>query len=249
MSKSLFRAVLIVLCVMLICSGVRLTACAQDRTSASQVTRTNNTQTAIGAATRTPAPKADATAANSQTNFAPLTADQKMKRAFKHAFFSPAPYAFTAVDAAITEATERHQPQKDTADRFADGLSRFAIIFATSSTNTLLGSGVYPSILKQDPRYYPSHKHGFGPRTAYALSRVFVTRGDNGQAQPNYSWLGGSLSASALANIWERNTPGHRRIGVAPTFTRFGTSVGFRMLENVVLEEFWPDIKKKLGHK
>ncbi len=186
-----------------------------------------------------------------QTNFnlTPLTAGGEMRRAFKRAFLSPAGYAFTGLGAGITEARERRQPQKSTEDRVADGFSRFAIDAATRSANILLASGLYPVIFKQDPRYRPSGKKGFGPRAAYAASRVFVAYGDDGREMPNISRLGGSLTASALANIWERSTPGHDRIGVGPTFRRFGYSVGFGMLSNIIFKEFWPDIKRKSGKK
>jgi hypothetical protein len=237
-----------VLVVMFICSAVRMNAQTQAPTNA-QTTRADNTQSAITASSAATTKQGATARSASQTNFAPLTADEKLRRAFKAAFFSPRPYAFAAVGAAITESREQHQPQKNNSDRFADGLSRFAINFATGSTSTLLGSGVYPAVFKQDPRYYPSNKQGFGARAAYAASRVFVTRGDNGESQPNYSWLGGSLTADALANIWERNTPGHTRIGVRPTFTRFGTGVGLQVMSNIVFKEFWPDIMKKLGKK
>lgn len=248
MGKALVRLTLVVLVVMFICSAGRVDAFAQAPTNA-QTTRAGDTQSA-GTASSVPTTKQGTTASNaSQTSDAPLTPDEKMRRAFKAAFLSPRPYAFAAVGAAITESREQHQPQKDNSDRVADGLSRFAINFATGSTSTLLGSGVYPALFKQDPRYYPSHKKGFGARAAYAASRVFVTRSDKGQSEPNYSWLGGNLSADALANIWERNTPGHTRIGVRPTFTRFGTGIGLQMLSNIVFREFWPDIRKKLGKK
>jgi hypothetical protein len=249
MVKSLFRAALIVLCVTFICAGWRMIACAQDKPAA-QVTHGDSTQEATGAAPQTPAPKPGApVAANRQINFAPLSADEKLKHAFKSAFFNPLPYAFTAIDATITEARERHQPQKTTGDRFADGLSRFAIDFGTNSAGVMFTSGIYPAIFKQDPRYRPANRKGFGARAVYAASRVFVGDADDGRREPSYSNLGGDLTASALANIWERNTPGRRRIGVGPTFVRFGSFIGFDMLNNIVFKEFWPDIKKKLGHK
>src|SRR5205085_11765250 len=106
-----------------------------------------------------------------------------------------------------------------------------------------------PARFKQDTRYYPSHKRGFGARAAYAASRGSVTRSEKGQSGPNYAWRGGKRSADALANIWERKTPGHTRIGVRPTFTLFGTGIGLQMLSNIVFREFWPDIRKKLGKK
>ncbi|MDQ1559674.1 MAG: hypothetical protein QOD32_2734 [Pyrinomonadaceae bacterium] len=179
--------------------------------------------------------------------YTPLTSEQKMRRAFKSAFLSPQAYALPLVSAIITEAGEDDLPHKDTDDRVADGLSRFAIKFGRRATNNLLGGGVYASIFRQDPRYERAAEgKGFAARVAHAASRVFVTRGDNGKHQPNYSRFAGQLSSSALSNLWEQSTPGHDRIGVDATFRRFGTSFITGAIFNV-LNEFLPDIKGIFG--
>ena len=51
---------------------------------------------------------------------------------------------------------------------------RLAIDFGTYSTSVMFGTGIYPVVFKQDPRYRPASKKGFGARTLYAASRVFV---------------------------------------------------------------------------
>jgi hypothetical protein len=231
MSKSLLRSSLVALLFVAAVLCGRGSACAQTPTPAP-----------------TPDPGATVQASPSPTP-ATLTANEKMEAAARSAFLNPLNYAMTGAGAAYTEVRERDQPHKDNGDRFADGLSRFAINFATGSTSTMLGSGVYPVLFKQDPRYHPSGKKGFGPRTAYAVSRVFVTRGDDGSTQPNYSRLAGNFSASALANIWERDTPGSNRTGARPTLRRFGTSIGSNMVSNIILKEFWPDIMRLLGRQ
>ncbi len=175
-----------------------------------------------------------------------MTAGDKLRYGLKRTFLRPQPYLFAAFKATYTQLREEDQPQKDTGDKVADGLSRLAISMASSSTRTFLVSGLYPIIFRADPRYHPSGKQGFGARVWYATSRVFVTEDDSGHLRPNYARLGGSLTASALANFWERNTPGHRRIGVTPTFTRFGSMIGFDVLQFILLKEFGPDIKRKI---
>jgi hypothetical protein len=180
------------------------------------------------------------------TPYTPLTSGEKMHRAFKSAFLTPQAYALPLVSAIITEWGEDDLPHKDTDDRVADGLSRFAIKFGRRSTNNLLGGGVYASLFRQDPRYDRAVDKGFGGRVAHAVSRVFVTRGDNGRIQPNYSRFAGQLSSSALSNLWEQSTPGHDRIGTDATFRRFGTSFITGAVFNV-LREFAPDIKKVFG--
>lgn len=171
--------------------------------------------------------------------YTPLTSDEKLRHAFKSAFFTVEAYALPLVSAIITEVGEDDLPHKDTDDRVADGLSRFAIKFGTRSTAVLLSNGVYASAFKQDPRYERADKSkGVAARALHAASRVFVTRGDNGRHQPNYSRFAGQLSASALSNLWERSTPGHDRIGVDATFRRFGTSFITGAALNVIREFF-----------
>jgi hypothetical protein len=187
-------------------------------------------------------------AAQSGTTRAPMTADEKIARAFRHAFFSPTPYATSALSAAYTEWREEKPPSKTTGDEFADWGSRTARNFATSSTKSLFAYGFYPALLRQDPRYEPSQSKRRGQRLAHALSRVFVTRGDDGRVEANYSLLAGDMTASALANIWERSTPDHDRIGTDATFKRFGWMLVDDAITNVVFREFGPDIKKIFKH-
>jgi hypothetical protein len=165
-----------------------------------------------------------------------------MERAFRNAFLSPAPYAFSAVSAVLTQAGEDELPDKDFEDEFGDWASRFARTFANRTSRSILSNGVYASLFKQDPRYQrPRHK-SFGGRVAYAVSRVFVTRDDDGNLEPNYSRFAGSLTASALANVYERSTPGHDRKGADATFRRFGVSFAYDALSNVLFREIVPTI-------
>jgi len=173
------------------------------------------------------------------TTFTPRTSEEKMRRAFKSAFLSPEAYAVPFLSAVITEVGEDDLPHKETDDRIADGLSRFAIHFGRRSTAVILSNGVYASMFKQDPTYeHADPGKGVGARVLHAASRVFVARGDNGKLQPNYSRFAGQLSASALSNLWEQNTPGHDRIGVGPTFRRFASSFLSGAVLNIVREFF-----------
>ncbi|HST50946.1 MAG TPA: hypothetical protein VLJ61_02965 [Pyrinomonadaceae bacterium] len=187
-------------------------------------------------------------APQSHTTRAPMTADEKISRAFRHAFLSPVPYATSALSAAYTEWRDDKPPGKTTGDEFADWGSRTARDFATGSTKTLFASGFYPAMLRQDPRYEPSQSRKRTHRAAHALSRVFVTRGDGGRLEANYSLLAGDMTASALANLWEHGTPDHDRIGTGPTFTRFAWMLAGDAINNLVFKEFGPDIKKIFKH-
>ncbi|HZT61377.1 MAG TPA: hypothetical protein VFA21_22410 [Pyrinomonadaceae bacterium] len=216
-----------------------LSVCAQDASRAAGATQDSQSGAAQKGALAAP---------QSGAARAPLTADKKISRAFRHAFFSPVPYATSALSAAYTEWRDDKPPAKTTGDAFADWGSRTARNFATGSTKALFAYGFYPALLRQDPRYESSQSKKRGERLKHAVSRVFVTRGDNGSLQPNYSLLAGDMTASAMANIWEHSTPDHNRIGTGPTFQRFGWQLVDDAINNVVFREFGPDIKKIFKH-
>ncbi|HEY9285981.1 MAG TPA: hypothetical protein VIP46_21200, partial [Pyrinomonadaceae bacterium] len=177
----------------------------------------------------------------------PLTNEEKMKRAARNAFFNPIGIGRTLFSSALTQYNEDDQPHKTREDEFADFGTRFAINFSRRATRTLLGSGVYPILFNQDPRYDRADPDkGFVARAGHAVSRVFVQRGDSGNLQPAVSRWAGSLSASALSNAWERSTPGHDRIGTDATFKRFANSFISDSI-NFLFVEFLPDIKKIFG--
>ena len=173
--------------------------------------------------------------------YTPLTSGQKMRRAFKSAFLSPQGYALSAFRAVLTQRGEDELPEKDFEDEFGDWASRFARNVANRSTRTIFASGVYAVAFKQDPRYERAPKKGFLRRTGHAVSRVFVTRGDNGNIQPNVSRFAGVVTSSALQNIWERSTPGHDRRGTDATLRRIAMSFPNDAIYNVI-REFLPDV-------
>lgn len=173
---------------------------------------------------------------------APLTAEQKIGRSFRAAFLRPTPYLMSILTAGITQLGEENLPHKDTEDEVADWGSRAARRFATRSATTLFASGFYPALFKQDPRYERSRSKGIGRRTLHAVSRVFVTRDDDGNLEPNYSRFAGVMTASALANVWEHSTPGRDRVGPDATLRRFARSFATGALSNIIFREFGPDI-------
>jgi hypothetical protein len=218
-----------------------LTASAQD---SNRARGGSNTQTDVTRQETQAVPDTSQTG----TNHAPMTAGAKISRSFRQAFLSPSPYLFSALAAGYTEWRDDKPPSKTTRDAFADWGSRTARDFATNGTKTLFASGFYPALFRQDPRYEPSQDKGFKRRTLHAASRVFVTRGDGGRLEANYSLLAGDLTASVLANAWEHGTPDHDRIGTGPTFVRFASLLADDLINNIIFNEFGHDIKKIFRH-
>jgi hypothetical protein len=115
----------------------------------------------------------------------------------------------------------------------------FGAATANEVSNHLLGTWAFPSLLHQDPRYYPKTSGGIGGRIAYSVSRVAITRADNGDRQINYSRLAAALTSSAISNSYYPE--GHR--GISHTATTALTSLGITAGFNV-MREFLPDIRR-----
>lgn len=79
---------------------------------------------------------------------------------------------------------------------------RYGAAYAGGVSDILLGGAVLPSLLHQDPRYFYSGEGSTKHRVAHALSAIFLTHGDNGSTQFNFSGLGGDVASAALANTY-----------------------------------------------
>jgi hypothetical protein len=79
---------------------------------------------------------------------------------------------------------------------------RYGAALANHASSALLSRAVFPSIFHQDPRYFYKGTGSVRSRMLYAISAAFMTRGDNGRWEPNYSHLMGSFSAAAISNLY-----------------------------------------------
>jgi hypothetical protein len=97
---------------------------------------------------------------------------------------------------------------------------------------------LYPALLKQDPRYYPSNSGSFLGRVTYAASRIVITRNDSGERTLNTSYFLGVLTSVAISTAyrpyWTRST--------SATFETFGSTIGSDAGINL-LHEFEPSIR------
>jgi hypothetical protein len=79
---------------------------------------------------------------------------------------------------------------------------RYGAAYAGGASDILIGGAVLPSLLHQDPRYFYSGEGTTRQRVTHALRAIFLTHGDNGKIQFNYSGLGGDMASAALANTY-----------------------------------------------
>ncbi len=118
---------------------------------------------------------------------------------------------------------------------------RYGLAFADNTMCSLITTGLMPSLLKQDPRYYQGRATGFFPRFAYAASRSVVTKSRSGQPQFNLSEIGGTLIVAGASNVYY---PPEERTRNA-TLERWGTQAMWDTVANE-LKEFWPDIRRMM---
>lgn len=64
---------------------------------------------------------------------------------------------------------------------------RFATFYADTGIGTLMTTSVFPTLLRQDPRYFLLGKGSKWHRALYAASRIFIAPSDHGDLQFNYS--------------------------------------------------------------
>ncbi len=118
---------------------------------------------------------------------------------------------------------------------------RFGASMARNASSNFFGTFLLASMLRQDPRFFPQSDPTFGGSVQYALTRVVVTRNDDGNDVANWSGLLGPLMAEGLANAY---WPEADRTA-AKTFQRYGVDLasraGFNMFRN-----YWPVLFKKM---
>jgi hypothetical protein len=114
---------------------------------------------------------------------------------------------------------------------------RFAADYIDQASFRFFKDFAYPTIFKEDPRYYRMAHGNGGKRLLHAINHAFVAHTDNGIRMFNFSeWLG-TASAVSLSNMYH---PGNGR-GFAPS----ARLVGYDVLSDMgfdVLREFWPEI-------
>jgi hypothetical protein len=118
---------------------------------------------------------------------------------------------------------------------------RFGSAMARSTSNQFFGTFLLASALHQDPRFFVQDKLTFSGSVKYSISRVFLTRGDDGGQQVNWSGLVAPLGAEALASTYL--PPGDRAAG--DVLSRYGYDLLWKAAGNLA-KQYWPKINKQL---
>jgi hypothetical protein len=100
---------------------------------------------------------------------------------------------------------------------------------------------LYPSIFKEDPRYYRMGQGAFRNRLIHAMSHIIVADQNSGVAMFNFSEWFGLTSSVALRNLYHPD----RLRGFGPAARRVEVGLALDMGTDI-FREFWPEISRKL---
>jgi Carboxypeptidase regulatory-like domain len=132
-------------------------------------------------------------------NSAPLNTRQKFKLSL-HATTDPVAFFTAGVVAGIEQA---HNTFPDYGPGLEGYGKRYGAAYGDAFIGRTLGSAVFPSIFRQDPRYfYMGPASPTKARLKHALLAGLVARGDNGHWQPNYSHIAGNAAAGAISTLY-----------------------------------------------
>ena len=171
----------------------------------------------------------------------PLTAREKFN-VFLRSTYSPWTFANAAVDQ-VTDHVKGRQLSQEYETGFRGQAQSYGIALATTETDVFFQRFLFPTLLKQDPRYFRNPDLPFLKRVFYSMSRVVITRTDSGGQAFNASRILGSAASQAVADLY---VPGQRQ-GMHP----IANTISYNLLRDMgmnLLHEFWPDVRRKVFH-
>jgi len=172
-------------------------------------------------------------------NAAPLSPKQKLNLAWKLKI-DPVSILLAGQAAGMQQARNEFSGYGQGAQGYA---KRFGAAYADFTISNFLGSAVFPSIFKQDPRYLYKGTGSTKSRVRYALANAVMCRGDNGHWQINYSGIIGSLVTGSISNL---HYPASDRHGPALTFENTAMSIAttavFNLMQEFVLRKLTPKV-------
>lgn len=162
-------------------------------------------------------------------NAVPLNARQKFELAWKTSV-DPVSFGLTGAIAGIQQALDQFSGYGQGAEGYG---KRYGAAYADFVSSTFIGAAIFPSLLKQDPRYFYKGTGSKRSRFFYAVANSVICKGDNGHWQANYSGFLGSLASGGISNLYY---PSSDR-GAALTFENAAIGIGATAAANL-LQEF-----------
>jgi len=117
---------------------------------------------------------------------------------------------------------------------------RLAANFASQTSARFFSEFAYPTIFREDPRYYRLAHGKFSTRLLHAMEHTVVAHRDSGRHMFNFSeWLG-TATGTAINVAYHPGNEGGFAAAARGASVSILTDMGFD-----VLREFWPEVARK----
>ena len=169
---------------------------------------------------------------------APMTAKQKFGLA-THSITDPVVFVVTAAAAGVEQ-------QHNTFPLYGTGFSgyakRYFADYGDELSNRMFSSAILPALFHQDPRYFYKGSGSKASRAWYAITRAVVTRGDNGQSQPNFSRVLGGFAAGLLSNAYHLGDDRGVFLTARNSSIAIGGHAADNLLKEFLFKRFTPNV-------
>ncbi|MGA9565176.1 MAG: carboxypeptidase-like regulatory domain-containing protein [Candidatus Korobacteraceae bacterium] len=176
---------------------------------------------------------------------APMNTKQKFGLAWKAAI-DPTSFVIAGIIAGGEQADNSFPGYGQGAAGYA---RRFGAAYGDFFIGNYISNAILPSILKQDPRYFYKGTGTIKSRILYALEMSVMTKGDNGNWQPNYSGILGSLASGAISSLYYPEGSQHGfETTLNNTLIGIATGAGVNILQEFVFPKVTPKKPPKIDH-
>ncbi len=170
----------------------------------------------------------------------PLTSAEKF-HLFVKSGFDPATVTIVGFQAALSQAENEFPGYGQGWQGFG---KRFGASFADELSSGFFSNYMYASLFKEDPRYFRLGEGSFKHRVFYSVKQEFVCHTDSGGRSFSFENVLGAFSSGGLSNVYY---PSSDR-GFGLTMSRSTIALAYGSVGGL-LDEFWPDISRKLFKK
>ncbi len=182
-------------------------------------------------------------------NFRAVSADQKLPpQSTREKFVATTQQSFDYSSFFLPIVLSAYGQSQNSVPEFHQGAAGYGRYFWHSfvdqTSENYFVQFILPAVTHEDSRYYTLGHGGAVKRSAYAISRIFITRNDNDAETFNFSEIVGAGAASGVSDLYY------------PSRERTWTKTGQRWFLNVgidggtfLFQEFWPNINNAIFHQ
>jgi len=172
-------------------------------------------------------------------NYEPIKPAEKFKVAWEDTW-DRGTFALTVIFASASQFTNSNRA-------FGQGVAGFGQYLGAAYADFAIGNfmteAIFPTILHQDPRYFRRGTGSGWSRLRYCVGQIFITHGDSGRRQFNFSEVVGNSTAVAISEAYYRDNRTAKDAG-----SELALQLGVDTVGNI-LKEFWPDMARKFRRK